>query len=60
MNYAKAVRGSHKNLVPTLQSAADTELKRQLTTFELKTLAEKFSLDVVVSNIQKVRIVKRY
>ena len=56
MNYSKAVRGSHKNLVPTLQSAAKTELKRQLNAFELQTLAEKFSLDIVVSNIQKVRI----
>ena len=56
MNYSKAVRDSHKNPVPTLQSAAKTELKRQLNGFELQTLAEKFSLDIVVSNIQKVRI----
>ena len=56
MNYSKAGGGSHKNLVPTLQSAAKTELERELNTFELQTLAEKFSLDIVVSNIQKVRI----
>ena len=58
MNYSKAVRDSHKNPVPTLQSAAETELKRQLNAFELQTLAEKFSLDIVVSNIEKVRIVQ--
>ena len=56
MNYSKAGGGSHKNLVPTLQSAAKTELERELNAFELQTLAEKFSLDIVVSNIQKVRI----
>ena len=52
------MRDFHKNPVPTLQSAAETELKRQLNAFELQTLAEKFSLDIVVSNIEKVRIVQ--
>ena len=54
MNYSKAVRGSHINPVPAIQSAADTEMRRQLTTFELRALSEKFSLETVASHVQKV------
>ena len=56
MSYSKAVRGFHANPAPSIQSAAETELKRKLTSDELQTLSEKFSLETVTSHIQKVII----
>ena len=54
MDYSMAVKGFHRNPVPSIQSAADTELKRKLTTIELQSLSKNFSLETVASHIQKV------
>ena len=56
MDYSRAVKGSHMNPVPAIQSSAETELKRRLTAIELQTLSEKFSLETVACHIQKVSI----
>ena len=56
MSYSKAVRGFQANPAPSIQSTAETELKRKLTSDELQTLSEKFSLETVTSHIQKVII----
>ena len=56
MSYSMAVRGSKEDPATSIQSAADTELKRKLTAAELQTLSEKFSLNTVSSHIQKVAV----
>ena len=56
MSYSMAVRGSKEDPATSIQSAADTELKRKLTAAELETLSENFSLNTVSSHIQKVAV----
>ena len=54
MNYSAAVKQTCKNPAHSINSAAETELKRKLTTSELQTLSGKFPLDTVASHIEKV------
>ena len=54
MNYSAAAKRSCRNPAHTINSAAETELKRKLSTSELKTLSDKFPLDTVASHVEKV------
>ena len=58
MNFLRAVRGplTRSEKVKAIQSAAETEIHRQLSKEELSSLSSKFSLDGLFSNSEKVNI----
>ena len=58
MDYSQALKGhlSKSGKQQAIQSAAERELGRKLTTPEFASLSTKFSLDEIYGNIQKVKL----
>ena len=56
MDFLRAVKGpsTRAGSLRSIQSAAETELRRPLSEEELSYLISKYSLDGLYSNIQKV------
>ena len=56
MNFSGAVKGrlSRSGAIQTIQDQAKTELRRDLSSEELRQLSTRFSLMDFVANIQKV------
>ena len=54
MSYARAVKGKSCH---SLHSAAETELRRQLSVSEVRLLDEKFSLSEVENCVEKVNTI---
>ena len=54
MNYSKAFEDSLKYSVHSIQSSAETELGRKLTSDELSILSAKFKIETVLNSINKV------
>ena len=56
MNFSQAVKGRFTNtgMQQSIQSAAQTELGRNLLKEEIASLSARFSLDEIFTNIHKV------
>ena len=56
MNFLKAVQGirTQSGKVKAIQSAAETEIHRELSQQEIASLTRRFTLDELFENIEKV------